>query len=103
MVIKSQVHPGNTKHRRSQRLRNASACHPEMTRNVVPAVTVKLVILRAAGSEFHFSLVEMSGSFSGLGVFCNGILNISNTVPVPQPGQVLKLASCSSFNFCACS
>lgn len=101
MVIKSQVHPGNTKHRRSQRLRNASACHPEMTRGVVPAVTVKLVILRAVGSEFHFSLVEMSGAFSGLVVFCNGIL--SNTVPVPQPGQILKSASCSSFNFCACS
>lgn len=65
-----------------------------MTRDVVPAVTVRLVVLRAAGSEFHFLLVEMSGALPALGVFCNGVPNMSNTVPVPHPGQILKLASC---------
>ena len=64
-----------------------------MTRDVVPAVTVRLVVLRAAGLEFHLSLVEMSGALPVLGIFCNGILNTGNTIPVPQPGQILKLAS----------
>ena len=49
-----------------------------MTWDVVLAVAVRLVVLRAAGSEFHFSLVEMSGALPGLHVFCNGILNMSD-------------------------
>ena len=88
MIIKSHVRPGNAKYRRSQRLRNASARYPQMTRDVVTAVTVGLVVLRAAGSGTHFSLVEMRGALSVLDTFCNAILNMSNTVPVPQPGQI---------------
>lgn len=57
-----------------------------MTRSV-PAVTVRLGAPGAAGSEFHFSVVEMSRALPGLAVF-NGILNMNYTLPVHQPGQV---------------
>lgn len=64
-----------------------------MTQSAVPAVTVRLGAPRAAGSEFHFSVVETSRALPGLAVF-NGILNMNYTLPVHQPGQVLKVASC---------
>lgn len=64
-----------------------------MTWDVFPAVTVKLIVLRAAGSEFHFSLVDMSAALTVSDVFLNDILNMNNAVPVPQPGQNSLLAS----------
>lgn len=64
-----------------------------MTQRVVPAVTVSLGAPRAAGSEFHFSVVEMSRALPGLAVF-NDILNMNYTLPIHQPGQVSKVASC---------
>lgn len=65
-----------------------------MTWDVFGAVTARLVILSAAGSELHFNLIEMSEALPALGTFCNVILNTSNTVPVPHAGQFLKLVSC---------
>lgn len=81
-TIKSKVRAGNMKHRHSERLRNASACHPCVTQRVVPAVTVRLGASRAAGSEFHLSVVEMSRALHGLAVF-NSILNVNYSFPSP--------------------
>lgn len=64
-----------------------------MTRRVVPAVTVRLGAPRAAGSGFHFGVVEMNRVLPDLAVF-NGIWNMNYTLPMHQPGQVVKVASC---------
>lgn len=92
-TIKSTERAGNARHRHSQRLRNASTCHPWVTQLVVPAVSVSLGAPGAAGSKFHFSVVGMSSALPGLAVF-NGNLNMNYTLPIHQPGQVLKGASC---------
>lgn len=89
------------KHRHSERLRNASACHPCMTQRVVPAVTVRLGASRAAGSEFHLRVVEMSRALPGLAVF-NSILNVNYSFPSParwsfKSGLMLTIVVPSAF------
>jgi len=46
-----------------------------VTWDVVAAAAARLVILRAAGSELCFKLIEMSRALPALGEFCNVILN----------------------------
>lgn len=67
--------------------------------DVVAVVTARLVVLRAAHSELHFNLIEMSEALPALHfvtfcAFCDVILNTSNAVPVPHAGQFFKLVLC---------
>lgn len=101
-TIKSQGRAGNTKHRRSQRLRNASACQPQVTQRVVPGVTVSLGAPGAAGSEFHSGVVERSRALPGLAVFNSEYELHTSRAPARSSFKSgLMLTYCSSFSFCA--